>query len=139
MSGFQEIAAIIGIAELSFRSISSLYDFVSGLKYVPKELERIQSETSILVQSLSALEFLSSADSDTHAIVERVGLPRAVANCGDACQTLHNALAKWNKPGQRSVASKVQYRLHRKTIDAVLAQISFAKQTTILCVVITQL
>ena len=139
MSGLQEIAAIVGIAELSIRSISSLYEFVSSLKHVPKELRRLQSEISTLVQSFSALDYLDSADSETKAIVQRVGLPAAIASCGGACQALQQDLLKWTKAGQQSLTSRIQVRLHKKAIESLLAHIDFAKQTTILCVVITQL
>ena len=139
MSGLQEVAAIVGIAEVSFRSILSLYEFVRELKHVPKEIERLRSEMSILTRSLSALSSFLVADSDAQSICQKIGLQEAIARCSEACRSLQEDLERWILPGGRTLRTKIQFRLHRKAIDAVLAQISFAKQTTILSVVVTQL
>lgn len=139
MSGLQEVAAIIGIAELSLRSISALYDLVGELKTVPQEIARIQNESSTLTQSLLALEHIIADNGEAKAIVQRIGLPTAIRNCGEACERLRDDIVRWTSSGGHSVRSKLQFRLHKKTIHNTLAQISFAKQTTILCVTITQL
>lgn len=140
MSGLQELAAIIGIAETAFRSISSLYCFLKDLEHAPKEIESLLSEAYALNGTLSALlEALASADICTRSVALRIGLPRAIERCGQACKQLETRLSRWIQVKDYSWVARVQIRRHKKEIESVVADINVAKQTTILTVVVTQL
>ncbi|KAH8676433.1 hypothetical protein BGZ60DRAFT_562108 [Tricladium varicosporioides] len=139
MAGLQEVAAIIGVAEVAFRSISSLYDFFRNLKHVPKEIEAISRETRALQQCLSDLGFLLHADKETHAAVRRTGLPQAITNCGEACTKLRGLLYKWTATSKYNLLARIQFQWDRRLIDNVISEIGNAKQTAILSVVITQM
>lgn len=139
MSGLQEIAAIIGVAEVSFRSICSLYEFFKDLKNVPKEIEAIRGETFALQQCLSELRYLQDVDEKIHAAVRRTGLSQAVTNCGEACAKLYELLYKWAATSKYNLLDRIQFRWDRKVINNVITQISNVKQTAILSVVVTQM
>jgi len=139
MSGLQDVAAIIGIAEASFRSISSLYDFLKSLKDIPKEVSFLEQETRVLQKCLAGLDILKTADEQTRATVKHIGLPQAVENCALACSDLQKSLGKWAGSPTLNLRSKIQYRWHRKAIESVRTAIEAAKQTAILSIQITQL
>lgn len=140
MSGLQEIAAIIGITEAAFRSISSLYNFVKDLQNAPREIQILREETACLNQSLfTLLKAYSSADIDIQAIASDIGLPNAIHRCGKACAELQRKLHVWTQSVLDTWLAKLQFRRHKKDIRSVVAEIDAAKQTTILTVVITQL
>ena len=139
MSGLQEIAAILGIAETGFRAISRLYEFVMDLQHAPLEIENIRLETSMLQRTLSVLSSLAEEDVDVHRFARRIGLPCAVDRCGHACDRLYMDLTRWTQRGKHSWVARVQFRLHKKAIEGVMNDINVAKQTTILTVVVTQL
>ena len=140
MSGLQELAAIIGLAETAFRSISSLYSFLKDLEHAPKEIESLLSETLALNGTLSALlDALAGADSCIGSVAQRIGLPRAIDRCAEACNQLQVRLSRWTRAKDYSWVARVHFRRHKKAIEGVVADINVAKQTTILTVVVTQL
>jgi hypothetical protein len=139
MSGLQEVSALIGVAEVAFRSISSLYGFVKDLKNVPVEFEGLQQETAILQQCLSELRLLDGADEETRQTLKRIGLPQAVTHCGSACARLEKDLCKWTSYPTTSLRFKIHFKWKKKEIEGTITKIGLAKQTAILTVVITQL
>jgi hypothetical protein len=139
MSGFETIAAIIGVADVSFRCISSLYNAISDLQDVPKEIESLKNETAALQECLSQLAFLEKADDETRAIIQKFGLPTAVTNCGQACGQLLNHISNWISSPKQSISAKIRFLTNKKKIRSVLDDINTAKQTTILTVVVTSL
>ena len=139
MSGLQEIAAVIGIADAAFRSICSLYDYARDLKNAPKEIKTILNETSTLRLCLEELRILNSADEEVQATVRRIGLRRAVVDCGDACAEIHIYLEKWVGAKTETLKARIHYRRHKKAIESAIDEIVIAKQTTILALLIVQL
>ena len=140
MSGLQELAAIIGITEAAFRSISSLYSFVKDLQNAPREIQTLRDETSSLNQSLlTLLKAVSRADIDVQTIAGDIGLPNAIHRCGKACVQLQSQLHAWTQSGPDALLARLQFRRHKKDIQSVVTEINAAKQTAILTVVITQL
>lgn len=139
MAGLQELAAVIGIAEVAFRAISSLYDFVKDLQDVPLEIERIKAETSTLDQTLRYLSSLDATHIELCEISERTGLARAVNRCGAACDRLLRDLYRWTTNSRRNTISKIQFRLHRRAFQQVISEIDAAKQTTILALGVAQM
>lgn len=139
MAGLQELAAVVGIAEVGCRSISMLYAFLKDLREVPREVENIRIETSTLDQILSTLSRLASTNNDVLSFMDRVGLVQAVNRCGVACDRLRGCLPDPGQYESRRWLSRIQFRMHKKTLDATAAEISVAKQTAILSIVVTQL
>ncbi len=136
MSGIQEIAAIIGLTEVAFRSISSLYDFIEDLRHATVELERIKAETSSLIETLLILSSRVDADTELQALSRQVGLAKAVYRCDQACDKLLRELSRW---ASGSTLARVQFRVHKRSVDSVISEIAATKQTTILTLGITQL
>lgn len=139
MSGLQEIAAILGIAESTFRSISKLYAFLAELKHVPFEIERLREETETLKRTLLSLSFLQFADEDTRRLVQRIGLPATVGRCNVSCDKLYQYFHGPVSTDRFSWRFRFQFLRHKKAVEGVLAEIYVAKQTTILTIVVTQL
>lgn len=139
MTGIQEVAAILGMAEVGLRSISCLYNLVKGLQNVPVEIETIRVEILTLDRTLSMLASLTRTNDDLLQCADRVGLPDAVNRCGRACDRLRMELDSCAHYGKHSMFTRLQFRVHRKSIECVLADINIAKQTTTLTVVVTQL
>ena len=139
MSGLQEIAAIVGIGESAFRSISALYNFLRSLHHAPADIANLQVQIAILEEILTALSAIEGLDGRTEELFEQIGLPQALYSCGQACNRLHNDLNKWTKSGKETWTTKIQFRWHRKSVDTTLAEIRSAKETTLLAVVVTQL
>jgi hypothetical protein len=139
MAGLQEAAAVVGILELSFRSICTLYDFLKELKEVPQQIERLLSEVTALKNILAALEYLQRADLRTQAIIARFDTPAALGNCAHSCAILQSDIRKWTRSGHHSLRAKVQVRWHKKSIEARVSHIAETKQTTLLSIAALQL
>ena len=140
MAALQEVGAVFGLAELAFRSISSLYEFLSSLKNCPKEVEKIRKEIETLFSSLIALKALITASPETlGTVLSRSGLEDAINDCGEACVKTHEALADWTKAGSEAIASRLRIRWHRESILGLISDISRTKQTTILAISVAQL
>lgn len=78
MSGLQELAAIVGITEATFRSISFLYNFLKGLQHAPREIETLRDEAASLNQTLyTLLKAVAVADIDILTRARDIGLPKA--------------------------------------------------------------
>ncbi|KAK5170527.1 uncharacterized protein LTR77_005115 [Saxophila tyrrhenica] len=139
MSGLQEIAAIVGIADAGFRSISALYDFLSSLRTAPAEIATLRNHISTLQRTLSVLSSVKGSNVRTQDLTRQVGLPHAIDSCGQACDKLRKDLERWTKSGSSNWKAQIQFRWHRKLVEAALAEIGHAKETTLLAVVVTQL
>ncbi|KAH9873165.1 hypothetical protein J1614_005563 [Plenodomus biglobosus] len=139
MSGLETIAALIGIADVSFRSISALYTAVQDIRSAPKEIESLAAELKVLRHCLLQLRFLEKADSKTRAATRDFGLPTAIKLCGVACDKLHRNLPDCKSNRSPNLRSRVRFYFSKTEIRNVLENINCAKQTTILTVVTTQL
>jgi hypothetical protein len=137
MSGFGEIAAATGVADVAIRSIISLYDYVQDLKDVPKEVDRIKNESLTVMQCLQSLQRLLSTNPKASSEMEKIGVDIVVNQCGEACGKLENDLHKWTKSGKEALWSRVQVRRHKAKIERVTAQISVCKSTLTLAIGIT--
>ena len=136
MTGLQEIAAIVGLTEVAFRSIYSLYDFIEDLRHAPVELERIKAETSSLIETLLILSSHVDADTELQALSRQVGFAKAASRCDQACDKLLKELSRW---ASGTTLARVQFRVHKKSVDSVISEIVATKRTTILTLGITQL
>jgi Na+/phosphate symporter len=134
-----EVSAVLGIADISFRGISALYDFVKDLRNVPKEVERIKREICALQKCLTQLSSLRLLDSESRAALHQVGLPEAVERCGKSCSELLALVQKRMTPGKSRVLAQLQYHFKKKDIESLLADLEVTKQTTVLTVVTTTL
>ena len=130
MSGLQELAAIIG-TEFALRSISKLYAFVAELRIAPAEIERIQTETFILDQTLRYLSSLDRAHLELRELSQSTDLALAVNRCGSSCDRLLYDLYRWTTTTRNTSLLRLRFRLHRRAINKVLVEIGTAKQTTI--------
>jgi hypothetical protein len=66
MSGLEEIAAVIGVAEVGFRSICSRHEFFRDLENVLRKLKQSGGRRPPLQQRLPESSFLQYADEETH-------------------------------------------------------------------------
>jgi hypothetical protein len=139
MSGFETIAALIGVADVSVRSISALYNAIQDIRSAPKEIESLAAELHVLQQCLFQLRFLEKADSNTRAATRDFGLPTAIRLCGEACAALHRHLPEPKSNRSLTLHSRIRFYFSKTEIRNVLENINSAKQTTILTVVTTQL
>jgi len=85
------------------------------------------------------LKAVEAASIDVQTLACDIGLPNAVNRCGKACAHLRTSLDHWTRSDPHSWVGKFQFRRHKKEIQSVAAEISIARQTTILTVVVTQL
>lgn len=139
MAGLQEAAAIFGIVDATFRSVSSLYEFLQDLKEVPQQIERLRKEVTTLKNVLAVLEYLQRADPGTQEIAARFDTPAALSNCAHVCDILHSDFRRWSRSGQQSFRTKIQIRWHKKGIEAQVSHIAVAKQTALLSIAALQL
>ena len=135
----QELAAVIGITEVALRSVSALYEFLKDLQDAPLEIERIKAEASTLERTLQYLSSLDAAYIELRDLSQRTGLAVAVNRCGDACHRLLQDLYRWTPNSKHTTISRIQFRLHKRTIENVKAEISATKQTTILALGVAQM
>jgi len=128
MSGISELAAIIGVADVGFRCISRLYDFLRDLESVPTEIEAIRRETYSLQHCLSELSYLKHVSDDLRQVVGNTCLPQLILGCGVACEKLQQHLTRWSV-NKSNFRSRIGFRWDRKVIDAVMSEIGSVKQT----------
>jgi hypothetical protein len=132
MAGFESIAAILGVADVTFRSISSIYNLVQDQKQAPKEIEALRKEIRILQGSLVRLESLDGADATIRATVKSIGLPEAITACGQSCEALERHLPKLILSRRVDFWARTRFVFHKREIQSVLNDINTAKITTIL-------
>lgn len=139
MSGLEVVASVVAVVTISYQSISSLYNTIEELNTLPKEIEAIKQELSILRRFVEQVTFLSEADKDTLTLFKRFGLQETLLICARVCEDFHQTIAKWEAFPTRSQRFKLRAWIGRKRIQAVRIQITSAKETTILTVVSIQL
>jgi hypothetical protein len=66
MSGLEEITAVIGVAEVGFRSICSRHEFFRDLENVLRKLKQSGGRHPPFQQCLPELSFLQYAKEETH-------------------------------------------------------------------------
>ncbi|KAF1955324.1 hypothetical protein CC80DRAFT_493226 [Byssothecium circinans] len=139
MSG-AEVAAYIGLLDISARGISSISKAASDWKHAPRTIEALAKETSTLQRNLSELAKLQRANGETRAIAERIGLSGAVAACEDHCARLETHFSRWKSSTSKyRIKARFHYISHRSELASLLTEIQTAKQTTILSVLVAQL
>ncbi|KAF2258887.1 hypothetical protein CC78DRAFT_621460 [Lojkania enalia] len=139
MSG-AEVAAYIGLLDVSVRGISSINKAASDWKHAPRTIEALAKETLTLQRNLSELAKLQRVNGETRAIAERIGLSRAVAACEDHCASLDKHFSQWKlSTSKYRIKARIHYISHRNELASLLAEIQSAKQTTILSVLVAQL
>jgi hypothetical protein len=139
MSG-AEVAAYLGLVDVSIRGISSIHKAASDWKHAPKTIQGLAKESSTLQQTLSELANLQKVDGETVEIAERIGLTKAVTACEDHCTTLEEYISRWTSSTSKyRIKARLHYIFHRSELMGLLADIQTAKQTTILSVLVAQL
>lgn len=141
MSGLQEIAAIIGVAEVSIRGISRLHKLLKDLKNAPKEIETLREETSGLYQTLSALQGLiekSNVD-DIGPLAQELRLISSLNRCGQACTKLQSSLPPINATEARTLLGRVKSFRRKKSIENVVDEIQRTQKIVLLTISVTNL
>ncbi|KAK3675342.1 hypothetical protein LTR78_004852 [Recurvomyces mirabilis] len=139
MSGFQDVAAAIGLAELALRSISRIHEFVVYLKNVPESVERLRTELCQLDSCLAELSTLHLYTTPAQAVVRRLDLSAVVIRCGDICADLETSLRKWTEGGPDTLASRLRVRFNKAQIEDAIQSIASARGAILLAVSITSL
>jgi hypothetical protein len=136
MAGLETAAAIIGIADVGYKGVSALYDFLGKMKKAPEEVDKLKRETGALDSALGTLKDLQlgSVDEGVHDRLRRICLADTVNNCGEACRDLQSKLVKWNNKGENHFLSKLQTASHEKELQRYTATISCTTGTAQLAI-----
>lgn len=136
MSGFQEVAAAIGVAEVALRSILKVYEFLCDLHDAPATIVRLSNELSELTGCFTALSSRPLDRTAREALAD-LNLSQIISRCGTTCTKLQADLSHWAKSGQEHLYTRLRFRLNRSRIQGVTEQITVAKQTLTLAVTIS--
>jgi hypothetical protein len=139
MSGLESVAAIIGITDAAFRSISLLYESFEDLKTAPREVQSLKRELGTLQHCLTQLKHLSTRDEKALSVIKGFGLQEVLELCAQACEPLRAITRNWSTSVVQEWRLRFQFVLNKKEIQRARDNVNSAKQTTILAVVITQL
>lgn len=124
MSGFEGFAAAIGVAELTLRSISRVYEFAKDIKDAPEQIARIRSELRQLNSYLSTLASLAVEGSPARPVIQRLDLSESVEKCGTTCSQLEQNLRKWTEGGPETASSRLRVRMNKANIESAIKDIS---------------
>lgn len=138
-SGFQEIAAALGVAELALRSIFRVYEFLKYMKDAPESVARLCTELFELKSRLAELALLDVAGSPIQALVRRLEISATVNRCGDICSSLESSLQIWTRGGRETLVSRFRVRCNKSQIEAAIQHIASTKDNIILAVSIASL
>jgi hypothetical protein len=139
MLGFEGFAAAIGVAELTLRSISRVYEFTRELKNAPEHVARLRSELQQLNNYLLELASLAVEGSPARPVIQRLGLSESVKKCGDTCSKLESNLRKWTEGGPETASSKFRVRANKGHIESAIQDINSTKGTLHFAVTIASL
>jgi hypothetical protein len=78
MAGIEFKGAIVGLADVSFRSFISIQETASQWKHAPKKVDSLNEEASLLLQTVSKLSKLLADNERTHHLAETIGLSKTV-------------------------------------------------------------
>lgn len=138
MSGFEVAAAFVGVADVTFRSVCSLYDFIDKLIEAPIEIKEIKNEISVFRKCLEELSSVQQATEETCSTIRRMGLPGVVADCDEACEELLQCFRRWEFSESRWT-TRLQFRWRSKKFERVVTKIRIAKGTVLLTLLVAQL
>ena len=127
MSGFEVFAAAIGVAELTLRSISRVYEFTKEIKDAPEQVARLSSELYQLTNCLSELALLAVEGSPARPVIQRRSLAEPLQKCGDTCSKLEASLRKWTEGGSGTAASRLRVRMNKSHIESAVKEIDSTK------------
>ncbi|KAM0721376.1 hypothetical protein Q7P37_002300 [Cladosporium fusiforme] len=136
MSGFESIAAAIGVAEIGLRAMSRIYEFVQEMKDAPESVIRLFEELSALKGCMSRLASLGIAGPIVPPDLQELDLSAAVNRCGAACSSLEANLRKWTHGGGASLISRLRVKINKSQIESAILSISSTKNTISLAVTI---
>lgn len=139
MSGFEAVAAALGVAELTLRSISQVYEFTRYIEDAPSSVRRLNAELCDLNNCLSELASLSIAGSPAHPVSKRLSLLKSVNKCGETCSSLKTNLQRWTEGGSETIASRLRVRINKNQIESALGEISETKNKLHFAVAIASL
>jgi hypothetical protein len=127
MTGFEGVAAAIGVAELTLRSISRVYELVKYIKDAPTLVDRLRSELRDLCKWLSQLDSLSIAGSPARIAIQSFDLSAQVSKCGLACSSLETNLHKWTADAPETLKARVRVRINKSQIESAIRDIASTK------------
>ncbi|GAB7324351.1 hypothetical protein MBLNU13_g08304t1 [Cladosporium sp. NU13] len=139
MSGFEVVAAALGVAELTVASISRVHEFIAYIKNAPDLVVRLRLELCELKDCLSELATISAIGSPAQPVVQRLGIPERVTKCGDTCLSLENSLKNWTESGPETLASRLRMRINKSHIESAIQEITSTKDKIHFAVAITTL
>ncbi|CAI6336253.1 unnamed protein product [Periconia digitata] len=117
MSGLEVAAGIIGIADVTLKSIKGLYDVFQAYQEVPAELERFHKEITGLQSNLGGLAYLETADEATREEVRKLGLDKHMESCAASCEEFKRKLEKWTRHGPSSFRDKARILVNASNIQ----------------------
>lgn len=136
MTGFEGIAAAIGVAELGLRGISRVYEFVRDMKDAPGTVIRLLEELLALKSCMSILASLEITGPSVPAALKDLQISATVNRCGATCSSLEESLRKWTHGGQKTLVSRLRVRINKSQIDSAILSISSTRETINLAVTI---
>jgi hypothetical protein len=136
MSGFEGIAAAIGVAELGLRAISRVYEFIRDLKDAPGTVIRLLEELLALKSCMSILASLGITGPSLPPALQDLQISATVDRCGQTCSSLEQSLRKWTQGGERTLVSRLRVRINKSQIESAILSISSTKETINLAVTI---
>jgi len=136
MSGFEGVAAAFGFAEMGFRAISRVYNFIRDMKDAPDLVRRLFEELSALKGCISKLASLGITQPTVQPKLQDLELSATVNRCGTACSSLEANLRKWTYGGRTTLVSRLRVRINKSQIESAIVSISSAKDTIALAVTI---
>ena len=136
MSGFEGIAAAIGVAELGLRAISRVYEFVRDMKDAPGTVIRLLEELLALKSCMSILASLDITGPTVPPALQDLQISATVNRCGETCSSLEESLRRWTHGGRKTLVSRLRVRINKSQIDSAILSISSTKETINLAVTI---
>ena len=136
MSGFEGIAAAIGVAELGLRAISRVYEFARDMKDAPGTVIRLLEELLALKSCMSILASLEITGPNVPTALQDLQISATVNRCGETCSSLEESLQKWTQGGRKALVSRLRVRINKSQIDSAILTISSTKDTINLAVTI---
>jgi hypothetical protein len=136
MSGFEGIAAAIGVADFGLRAISRVYEFIRDMKDAPETVTHLLEELLALKSCMSVLASLKITGSTVQPALHDLQISATVNKCGYACSTLEESLRKWTHGGRKTFVSRLRVRINKSQIESAILSISSTKDTINLAVTI---
>lgn len=145
MDPFTIAAGALGITDFAISSIDYLHNSITGLAEAKDVVEDVASNLKAIQCSLIALGELRISDNIIYTLakqdLEKAGVPEAVNNCGEACDSFAKKLEQWTKHSSGTkfslkdrfrvgVWNKEKIRTLRTQVQTCQSTVQFAVQST---------